>query len=292
LSNGNPTTGGYIDSLTGFTQPAIPPAPGAPPGTPNLGSVVVNGTLKIVNGAPPVSSINVPAGQTLSVPPGNYQMSQLNVGANGKIMIDPNVSAPTNIYLNPPNTSIGLNAANGSEINTFGANGAPAMGVESGGNTDMPGFKTGGLKGFGSDHNRINMTVDPDHQITENGGSAQNLTINTNSNTTLNFTGNARAVVNAPNANVNVGAYGSPNSPLVLTKAANFYGAIVGGVTSILSDYSNGKGAFMHYDLNIKRKLNHGVLSHTDPWSFAITPAQNSIPIIQYRAVTWQEQTF
>lgn len=293
VSNGNPYTGGYIDSNTGFTQPAIPPAPGAPPGTPNLGSCVVNGTLKIVNGAAPVASINVASGQTLSIPPGNYQMSQLNVGSSGKIMIDPSVSTSTNLYLNPPNTSIGLNAANGSEINTFGANGTPAMGVEAGGATDTPGFKNGGLKGYGNDHNGINLTVDTDHQVIEapNSGNAMNLTINTNSNTTLNFTGNCRAVVNAPNANVNVGAYGSPSTPLNLNSPANFYGSIVGGVTSILSDWNSGKGAFMHYDLNIKRKLNHGVLTHTDPWSFAVVPAQNGIPIVQYRAVTWQEVT-
>jgi hypothetical protein len=287
VAPGNPYTGGYIDSNSGFAQPNIPPAPGAPPGTVNLGTAIVNGTLKIVDGAAPVTSINVPSGQTLNIPPGNYQMTQLNVGASGKIQIDPSVSTGTNIYLNPPNTQnvTALNAANGSQINMTGANGSAAI-TNPGGDANAPGFQSSSLNGFGSTHTGNTMSVDATHPVVEasGSGSAKNLTINTNSNCNINLVGDARAIVNAPNANVNIGAQ------QVLNKAANFYGAVVGGVTTIISDYTNGMGAYMHYDLNIKRSYNNGALVHSDPWAFLVPPPQNGAPIVQYRAVTWQEQ--
>lgn len=326
-----PYTGGYITApgpgaagaldTWNYPSPPIPSAPSAPVGSPapatgGLGvpnttgtwyaaspsAAVVKGTLNITNAAtlPPVGGLSVPAGQTVNIPPGNYNLSSLQVVNGGKITIDPGVQGQTQMFLTPAGNGQGTSAAvyvdNNSSINTTGL---------SAGN----GFKPGGTQGFGNGLDPNQPAVDTQHPIAETSGSCLNLTFNTNSSCNMLFAGNTRALVNAPSANVNVGYQPNPgnqnnynpnsqNDPAaVMANDANFYGAIVAGNVSVVSDYQSGAGAYLHYDVKLKQidsKPGQPVtfnkpLGWYDPWTFK-NPGGGAPPASQWRAVSWSEQ--
>ena len=326
-----PQTGGYIASPGAagtagsmdnwqFPAPPVAQAPGAPSGVPapatgGLGvpnttgtyfsnapqSIVVNGgTLNITNGAAaPPASLSVSPGQTVNIPPGNYNISSLQVVNGGSITIDPAVQGQTQLFVTPSGTGQGTSGAvyidNTSSVNMTGI-------------TATNGFTSGGTKGFGKNLPSNQPAVDTANPITETAGSALNLTINTNSQCNMLFAGNSRALVNAPNANVNIGYQPNPGNKnsytsnsqsdpaAVMSKDANFYGAVVGGNVSVVSDYSSGAGAFLHYDVKLKKidsKPGQPVtfnkpLNWYDPWMFAST--NPNAPSTQWRAASWQEQ--
>jgi hypothetical protein len=83
-----------------------------------------------------------------------------------------------------------------------------------------------------------------------------------------------------------------------MSKDANFYGAIIAGNVSVVSDYSSGAGAYLHYDVNLKRMNNYGSgkpvsfsapLSWYDPLQWK-GQAPAPPPPSQWRAVSWLEQ--
>lgn len=332
---GNPYTGGYITSpgpgQAGaidnwlFPQPPTPQAPGAPVGVPqpatgglgvpnNTGTyfasappavVVDGGTINITPGATmPPSSLSVGKGQSIDIPPGNYSVQSLQVVNGGAINIDPSVKGQSQFFVNPPGGGSitpgqGTNAAvyvdNTSSINTTG--------ISSG-----TGFNSGGTKSFGANYPGGTPAVDTVNTINESSGSCLNLTINTNAQCNMLFAGQTRALVNAPSANVNVGYQPNPRNQnnytpnsytdptKVMKKDANFYGAIVAGNVSVVSDYSSGAGAYLHYDIKLKQIDSapgqpvtfNKPLTWYDPWTFKVLP-QAPGAIQQWRAVSWQE---
>jgi hypothetical protein len=324
----SPYTGGYLVSpgagqagtadTWNFPAPPTPVAPGAPvgagaPATGGLGvpnntgtyfastpqNVVINGgTLNITSSATaPPTSLSVGSGQTINIPPGNYSLSSLQVVNGGKITIDPNVQGQTQFFVNPSGTGQGTAGSvyvdNTSSINMTGI---------SGGN----GFTTAGQSGFGASLPAGQSTVNTASPITETSGSCMNLAICTNSYCNMLFAGNTRAIVNAPQAEVNVGYqpyYGcqyTPNSTTepsnVMANDANFYGSIVAADVSVVSDYWSGAGAYLHYDTKLRTinfsnpqaPIYNQPLTFYDPWMYG-SPAAPPPPS-QWRAVTWQEQ--
>jgi hypothetical protein len=122
--------------------------------------------------------------------------------------------------------------------------------------------------------------------------------------------GNARALINAPNANVNIGYETSDPSVAneahdpssLMTSDANFYGSIIGSSVSVISDQNNGAGAYLHYDVKLKQLYQPTPttpvqfttpLTFSDPWKppgGAGSTSSTNPPATQWRAVTWQEQ--
>jgi hypothetical protein len=333
----NPYTGGYITApgpgqagaLDNWVYPPPPTydAPGAPSGVPQpatggLGvpdnhgtyfssapqAVTVNGgTLNITSTATaPPPNLSVGPGKTVNIPPGNYSMTSLQVINGGKITVDPSVQGQTQIFLNPAGNGQGTNGAlyvdNSSSINTLSAGGSSQI--------SGTGFTSGGTKGYGKNLPQEQPAVDVAHPIQESQGSCLNLTFNTNASCNMLFAGQSRALVNAPYANINVGYQPNPdnvnnynpnsqNAPnAVMSKDANFYGAIIAGNVSVVSDYSSGAGAYLHYDVNLKRMNNYGSgkpvsfsapLSWYDPLQWK-GQAPAPPPPSQWRAVSWLEQ--
>jgi hypothetical protein len=87
-------------------------------------SVIVNsgGTIYITNNAaaPTTAELASVSGQ-VSIPPGNYMFSSLQVRSGGSITIDPAVQGQTQIFLKPGNSGGGVSSAlyfaNGSNVN-------------------------------------------------------------------------------------------------------------------------------------------------------------------------------
>ncbi len=327
ITSPGPGQAGSLDTWT-FPQPPIPQAPGAPigaaqPATGGLGvpdtngtyysstpsATVIKGTLRISNsGYTLPTSLNVPAGQTVTVPPGNYNMQSLQVTNGGKIEIDPSVQGQTQFFINPPGagssspgtgTTSAVYVDNQSAINTTWQGNSQISGN---------GFQAGGIKGFGDTTDPAQPAVNTANPIAETGGTCLNLVINTNANCNMLFAGNTRALVNAPSSNVNVGYQPNPgnynnynpnssNDPgAVMANDANFYGSIIGGNVSIVSDYQSGAGAYLHYDTKLKMIGSqpgspvtfNKPLSWYDPWQFKAAPPTNGANQ-QYRAVSWVE---
>jgi len=334
----SPYTGGYItspgqgqagtlDTWT-FPQPPIPSAPGAPigqaaPATGGLGvpnttgtyfastpsATVIQGTLRVSNtGYTLPTSLSVPAGQVVTVPPGNYNLQSLQVTNGGKIEVDPAVQGQTQLFINPP----GAGSANPGQGTTSAVyvDNTSAVNVSWQGTSQISGngFTGGGTKNFGDNPSTQQPAVNTASPIQETGGTALNLIINTNASCNMLFAGNSRALVDAPSANVNVGYQPNPNNSqnynpnshtdptAVMANDANFYGSIIGGNVSIVSDYQSGAGAYLHYDTKLKMiGTAPGVpvqftkpLAWYDPWQFKTPPAAAGATQ-QYRAVSWVE---
>lgn len=333
INPATPYTGGYITSpgpgQAGkldtwlFPQPPIPQAPGAPVGVPapatgGLGvpnqtgtyfsssplAVTINGgTLRITNTATSVpATLSAGSGQTVNIPPGNYNLQSLQVVNGGKIIIDDNIQGQTQFFMNPPGSGSstpgsGTNAAvyvdNNSSINYTGL-------------TAGTGFKSGGTKGYGADLPTDQIAVDTAAPLKETSGSCLNLVFNSNSNCNMLFGGNVRALVNAPSSNINVGYQPATNTYVnggaftmgstAMAKDANFFGAIIGGNVSVVSSYTSGAGAYLHYDVKLKQIDSlpgqpvtfNKPLGWYDPWMFkAGAPGAN--PASQWRVVSWVE---
>ncbi|MBX9723097.1 MAG: hypothetical protein K2X81_16970, partial [Candidatus Obscuribacterales bacterium] len=264
-------------------------------------NVVVQGTLNITSSATTIpASLSVAPGQTLNIPPGNYNLNSLQVVNGGKITVDPGVQGQTQLFLNPQGNGQGTNGAlyvdNTSSINMTGV---------TGGN----GFTNTGISGFGPTLNKSIPAVNTSNPVQETSGSALNLVINSNASVNMLFAGNTRALVNAPNANINIGyqpyngVQYTPNSKNNITQPmsndANFYGAVIGGNVSVVSDYQSGAGAYFHYDVKLKQMSNqqqagqpvvfNKPLGFYDPWTFA-SPGNAGGPAQGWRACSWQEQ--
>jgi len=124
------------------------------------------------------------------------------------------------------------------------------------------GFTGGGTKNFGDNPSTQQPAVNTASPIQETGY-CLNLIINTNASCNMLFAGNSRALVDAPSANVNVGYHQIRTTPRITTlnshtdptavmaNDANFYGSIIGGNVSIVSDYQSGR-AYLHYDTKLK----------------------------------------
>ena len=323
-----PYTGGYITSpgpgaagaACTFTIPAPPvklaPEPAvsiqvAKPATGGLGvpdtgatnfvsspiSATINGgTLNITNSVTTFpTSLNVGSGQTVNIPPGNYNLSSLQVINGGKITIDSAIQGQTQFFITNTNNSstTTLYVDNTSSINMTGISGT--------------GFTTGGQKGFGNSLPADQPTVDTVNTIKETSGSCLNLLINSNSNTNMNILGNVRALINAPNANVIIGCSSASS---YMANNANVYGSVIGNNVFVQSAYAypcgygsygagyNG-GAYLHYDVKLKQMdqaPGSGVpatfgnpLAWYDPWMFAATSGSGSAATT-WRACSWQEQ--
>lgn len=129
MENGAPRSGDYaspIDKSQSYAQTTLSVAPSSPQGSYNVGAVSIsgNGVVIVREGAPPVSSINVSANQTLYIPPGSYKASSFSVSGNGQFQIESNVSMDTVIYLE--GSTPGSNVAQLSGNGVSNATGQPA----------------------------------------------------------------------------------------------------------------------------------------------------------------------
>lgn len=284
LSPSNPYTGGRVNSYMGYTPPALPPAPLAPSGSVNLGNINISGTGRLIiqDGATaPTGAIgNIASGQTRTIPPGDYQVSTLNMADTASIQIEA-TAGNTRLFFNPP------------PANT-GANKPPAISMGNSTNVNMSysgsnyvtgnGMKMTGTSGFGNTPSSM-PAIDTVNRVVESQGSCNQLQIYTNSVCDVVMAGNARAFVDAPNATVNIGGQGS----VLGARDANFYGAVVAGVARVISDFSSGNAAWMHYDAKLNSSTTGASLRYNDPWAFSTQQMNGTQSATDFRAVTWQE---
>lgn len=303
-----------------YAQPPIPPAPNAPSGATNLGSISLqNGAQLIFDSTAPAPSgpIGTISGQTVRIPPGAYSVNSISVTGGSSVRIASGTQSQINNTLNgavtgpsavPPvqlyvggtnNSSVLVNVDNSSTINMQGVSGGSGFNTQG---------KSGVSNGLASNQLAIN---DPNpatglSQITESAGGARQLqlfcssnSVNTTNqsgtpstyNTQIILSGNERMCVYAPSTGILVGSpVVNSSGPSVISNDANFYGAIVGGSVGINSAYGSGGGAFLHYDARLRRNANGsgGVQGNfINPWSQ--TPPYIGGGRVGYRAVTWQE---
>jgi hypothetical protein len=114
VNQGNPTT---------QLEPAPPPATpvNAQGNVSQLGSVTLSGnvTLSVSNSASPLSSAQLESlssatSGTISIPPGNYTVSSLNLSGNANIVVDPSVSTPFRLFVDGTSPGSSAVAVNGS----------------------------------------------------------------------------------------------------------------------------------------------------------------------------------
>ncbi len=270
--------GGYT-----YPQPEMPNPIGAPNGTQDLGAVQLKNGAKLIfseNGSPAPASINMNGG-TMTIKPGDYKMSSLSVSGNSQITIDSGTQGqiangaqpPVNIYLEGSKSATSMTVDNSSSINMSGINGK--TGLNFSGNN---GFANKNL----TDSNQIAINQVTD--IAETSGAANQFNIYSKESTNIYLQGNERVIVNAPYANVTVGSTLSNSQPQTLSKNANLYGAVLAANVYIQSSYSNGGGAFLHYDYNLHPP------QRNNPWApFRPYITNNQAECLGYRAVSWQE---
>lgn len=305
-----------------YPQPPIPETPNAVPGTPNLGALNISGGTVIFDhtaSAPTKSIGTVKSGQVVRLPPGDWALNTLSVTNGGSIQIASGTQAAIAAGSQPPvalhmmgsnNGSVVVNIDNTSSINMTGITDPVNVGN---------GFNTSGNLGVKNSSgksmlasNQIAITPPGGSGvITETSGSAAQLQMYYNgnsfnkSNSTYNthviLSGNERMTLYAPNAGVLIGS-GSVGSggPSQINRDANFYGALVGGSVGINSNYSSGKGVFVHYDYALS-KSGRGLGSAAEraeaiaeqprpmnPWA-PPSPMVYAGEHAAYRAVSWQE---
>jgi hypothetical protein len=281
LQNTGKWTGGHTN-FSGdvrYQQPSIPPAPSAPSGTMDLGNIkLTNGaTLEIAPGAPkPSGPIGTVSGKTVRIPPGDYVARSISLSGASKINIVNGGGQDTTLYLQGASGGGNIvSVSNDSSINMTGING-----------TGMNTSGKNGVKG-GSAPNQLTVNDPMDTSlgnIAETSGSARELQIFTNSSQTMQLQGNQRMVIYAPYSTINIGSTESGGNVTAIAKDANLYGAVVGGVINIMASYSQGGGAYLHYDRKLRPKK-YG--DYLDPYA-RISPFENG-DLDGYRAVTWQE---
>jgi hypothetical protein len=286
----NQWTGGVTNfaSSVRYPQPqSIPPAPSAPSGTFDLGNVVLKSGAKIIfqdGAAAPTAPIGTISGKTITLPPGDYSMSSLTLSGGSKIDIPAGTSGDTNLYIQGASGGGNImSVSNDSSINTTGISGS--------------GMNTSGKNGIKNGSDTTQLTVNDPHDATltasnikEVTGTADNLHIYSNSSGTMQLQGNERMTIYAPYSTINVGSTQDANSNVnSITNDANFYGALVGGVINVMSSYSSGGGAYLHYDKNLKPPTSdvpEYINPYDPPSPFYV---KGGGKIIGYRAVTWQE---
>lgn len=311
-----------------YPQPAIPTTPSAPIGTPNLGSINVNGGTLIFDttAAPPTGAISsVGSGKTLRIPPGDYSINTLSVTNGGSIQIASNTQAaiaagdapPVSLYVSGTNNgAVVINVDNKSSINMTGiSNPTTANGFNTSGNIGTE-YKNSSGKSVLAD-NQIAISP-PGHStnVVESSGSAAQLqmyyngsSFNKNSstyNTQVILQGNERMTMYAPNTGVLIGSSKvDPSSgPDPISNDANYYGALVGGSVGINSNYDSGGGVYMHYDQTLavpgkglgKAEDRAAIIARNDanplppenPWA-PRSPIVYQATHTAYRAISWQE---
>lgn len=263
---GNGWSGGLVDGYQTYGKPALPPVPQAASGAVNLGSINV-GQGQTLTISPSATTVNM-TGNTMSIPPGDYIVNTITVSGNGAINISPSAST-TRFFLQGANGgTTAMSVSNTSSINMTGI-------------TPTTGMNTTGNNGVSGSASANQLAITPSSQITETAGSANQLQLFYNGTQNLYLLGNERMVIYAPNATVNIGSQ-------PISQPANFYGAVVGGVARVISDFQSGAGAFFHYDYN----LHPSGSPFTDPMTVGTVSAMvtGNVPVITgYRAVTWQE---
>lgn len=270
--NPNPTTNGVT-----YQQPNIPPAPTAPPGTFNLGSVTIQGTgrLQINAGAPPPTGPigTIANGQVRTIPPGDYIMTSLTMSGTSSVrMSGVTASNPTRLFMQGPSGGgTVISAGNTTNINMTGISGQ--------------GFATNGNNGVTNGAVSGQHVISPTQGISETAGSAKSLQIYYSGSGNMFLQGNARSVIYAPYATINLGATQNSNSSInALGQDANFYGSVTGAVVNLMADYTNGGASYLHYDQNLK----NGENGYIDPYA-QVGPFPNNPALQGYRAVSWQE---
>lgn len=267
-----------------YPQPNIPPPITAPNGTVDLGNVVLKdgAQLLIQEGAPArTSPIGTVSGKTITIPPGDYSMSSLTLSNKSTVNIQSGTSVETNLYIQGPSGGGNImSVSNDSSINMTGISGT---GMNTSG-------KNGVKNGSASNQLTINDAKDASlnsSKIIETGGSADNLHIYSEGSGTMQLQGNERMTVYAPYATINVGSTQSGTNVNSLSRDANFYGALVGGVINIISSYTTGGGAYVHYDKKLRPADEPEYMDPYAPLSPFYT--NNAGKVVGYRAVTWQE---
>jgi hypothetical protein len=263
---GNGWSGGLSTGYQSYGKPTLPPVPQAASGAVNLGSINIgqNQTLTIT---PSASGVNL-SGNNMQIPPGDYIVNTITISNGGQLNISPAASTSRFFLQGANGGSTAMSVDNTSKINMSGITA----------NTNM---NTSGNNGVSGSATSSQLAISPTSQITESSGSANQLQLFYNGTQNIYLLGNERMVIYAPNATINIGSQ-PINNP------ANFYGAVVGAVPRVLSDFNSGAGAFFHYDYNLRPQ---GV-QFIDPMTVGTLPVMvsGSTPLITgYRAVTWQE---
>lgn len=270
--NPSPTTNGVT-----YQQPTIPPAPTAPPGTFNLGSINIQGSghLQIQAGAPaptgPIGTIG--NGVTKTIPPGDYIVTSLTMSGTASVNMGPS-AIPTRMFVQGPSGGgTVISAGNTTNVNMTGISGGT-------------GFNTTGSNGIanGAASNQHVVNGTTSGGIVESSGSAKSLQIYYSGSGNMFLQGNMRGVIYAPYATINIGATQSGTTINALAQDANFYGSVTGAIVNLMADYTNGGAAYLHYDRNL-RGSNTGYI---DPYA-RLSPFPSAPTIQGYRAVTWQE---
>ncbi len=264
---GNGWSGGITTSYQQYAKPQLPAVPQAASGAMNLGSITLgNGqTLQVT------SSVSTPVltGNAQKIPPGDYIVNTVTLSGNAQINIDAG-AGQTRFFLQGANGgTTAMSVSNTSSINMNGI-------------TASTNTNTTGNNGVAGTAGASQLAITPTSQITETAGNANQLQLFYGGTQNIFLLGNERMVIYAPNATVNIGSQPVSNP-------ANFYGAIVAGVARVMSSFSSGAGAFMHYDYNLYPRNMSALI---DPVSIGAVPAMvtGSRPLITgYRAVTWQE---
>lgn len=304
-----------------YAQPPITPAPTAPSGAINLGSISLQNGAKLIfdsSAQAPSGPIGTISNDTVRIPPGAYTVNSLSVTGGSSIQINTStqsqidrtllnyrsegggVTPPVQLYVGGSNNNAVLvNVDNTSSINMTGMTGGS-------------GFNTQGKAGIsnGLANNQLAIN-DPNPssglpQIAEQSGGARQLqlfcssnAINTTNaagtpstyNTQIILSGNERMCIYAPSTGILIGSPVVGNSgPSVITNDANYYGSVVGGSVGVNSAYGSGGGAYLHYDAKLRHNADGtgGVQGNfINPWSQ--TPPYLGGGRTGYRAVTWQE---
>lgn len=264
---GNGWSGGITTSYQHYDKPQLPAVPQAAAGAVNLGSINLgnNQTLQIT----PTVSSPILTGNAQKIPPGDYIVNTITLSGNAQVTIDAG-AGQTRFFLQGANG--GTTAVSVSNTSSINMNGITA-------NTNV---NTTGNNGVTGSATSSQLAITPTSQIIETSGSANQLQLFYSGTQNIFLLGNERMVIYAPNATVNIGSQ-------PISNAANFYGSVVAGVARVMSSFTTGAGAYMHYDYNLRP---NGMPALTDPITAGsvLTMVTGREPLITgYRAVTWQE---
>lgn len=90
-----------IDTKQGMDQVDLPAAPASPSSAYKIGTIQLSGSAKIVfqNGAPAPSGDIVASSGTITLPPGDYSISQIKLKGSSTIEVNSGISSPVKLYL-------------------------------------------------------------------------------------------------------------------------------------------------------------------------------------------------
>ena len=299
--------GGAISTGQQYAKPQVPPVPSSPTSSVHLGAINLSGnaTLVISKSAPAVTGQLAPMSSgTLMIPPGNYSITGLNMSGTSKILIDPSINTPTNLFLEGNVSTLAsapaVNVANTCDINMAGVMQTPGTSPNSIGSTGFNLSGTTGQLGGGTAVGTY-TAINPVSSINEIAGSAGNLNLyyngpgagasgggsaSTPPSTTFLFNGRERMTVYAPNANIMIG------TGTGYTRPTEFFGATVGNWVTVTGPQQASPVAFTAFHYDVKLRPNQGAFanpnSSTAVWGPPATTGGWGIAG-GYKAVTWQE---